>query len=100
MSLASLRKSKFTKPILFTYFFTGVTVTGSLIAYGKLQGSLSSAATLLPGRHALNAGLLGANAAAMGYFLYSPDFMSGLGMLGTTTSLSALMGKDLIKVCS
>jgi NAD(P) transhydrogenase len=66
-----------------------------LIAYGKLQGSLSSAATLLPGRHALNASLLGANAAAMGYFLYSPDFMSGLGMLGTTTSLSALMGVTL-----
>ena len=80
------------------FYFTGVTVTGSLIAYGKLQGSLSSAATLLPGRHALNASLLGANAAAMGYFLYSPDFMSGLGMLGTTTSLSALMGKDLISL--
>merc|ERR1712051_1117723 len=76
-------------------YIGGVTVTGSLIAYGKLQGSLSSAATLLPGRHALNAGLLGANAAAMGYFLYSPDFMSGLGMLGTTTSLSALMGVTL-----
>jgi len=76
-------------------YIGGVTVTGSLIAYGKLQGSLSSAATLLPGRHALNAALLGANAAAMGYFLYSPDFMSGLGMLGTTTSLSALMGVTL-----
>ena len=66
-----------------------------MIAYGKLQGSLSSAATLLPGRHALNAGLLAANAGAMGYFLYSPDFVSGLGMLGTTTSLSALMGVTL-----
>merc|ERR1712088_50497 len=76
-------------------YIGGVTVTGSLIAYGKLQGSLSSAATLLPGRHALNAGLLAANAGAMGYFLYSPDFVSGLGMLGTTTSLSALMGVTL-----
>jgi len=76
-------------------YIGGVTVTGSLIAYGKLQGSLSSAATLLPGRHALNASLLGANAAAMGYFLYSPDFVSGLGCLGTTTGLSALMGVTL-----
>merc|ERR1712203_811155 len=76
-------------------YIGGVTVTGSLIAYGKLQGSLSSAATLLPGRHALNAGLLAANAGAMGYFLYSPDFVAGLGMLGTTTSLSALMGVTL-----
>ena len=64
-----------------------------MIAYGKLQGSLSSAATLLPGRHALNGGMLAANAAAMGYFLYSPDFVSGLGCLGTTTGLSAAMGK-------
>ena len=47
------------------FYFTGVTVTGSLIAYGKLQGSLSSAATLLPGRHALNAGLLGAKSSAI-----------------------------------
>merc|ERR1711997_1155210 len=76
-------------------YIGGVTVTGSLIAYGKLQGSLDSAPLMLPARHALNASLLGANAAAMGYFLYSPDFMSGLGMLGTTTSLSALMGVTL-----
>jgi len=76
-------------------FIGGVTVTGSLIAYGKLQGSLSSAATLLPGRHALNGGLLATNAAAMGYFLYSPDFVSGLGCLGTATSLSAAMGVTL-----
>merc|ERR1712086_1200784 len=76
-------------------FIGGVTVTGSLIAYGKLQGSLSSAATLLPGRHALNGGMLAANAAAMGYFLYSPDFVSGLGCLGTTTGLSAAMGVTL-----
>ncbi|MCW9042286.1 MAG: NAD(P)(+) transhydrogenase (Re/Si-specific) subunit beta [Pseudopelagicola sp.] len=33
-----------------------VTFTGSVIAYGKLAGKVSSAATKLPGGHALNAG--------------------------------------------
>merc|ERR1712209_210303 len=76
-------------------YIGGVTVTGSLVAYGKLQGVLNSAPLMLPGRHALNAGLLAANVGAMGAFLYSPDYMTGLGMLGTTTSLSALMGVTL-----
>merc|ERR1712223_2384015 len=50
---------------------------------------------MLPGRHALNGGLLAANVGAMGYFLYSPEYMAGISMLGTTTSLSAIMGIPL-----
>jgi len=76
-------------------FIGGVTFTGSLIAYGKLNGNLSSAATLLPGRHALNASLLATNAAAMGYFLIDPTFNTGLAMLGTTAALSGVMGVTL-----
>merc|ERR1712117_720376 len=38
-------------------YIGGVTFTGSLVAYGKLQGLLNSAPLMLPGRHALNAGL-------------------------------------------
>merc|ERR1712141_303564 len=76
-------------------YIGGVTVTGSLVAYGKLQGTLSSAATLLPGRHALNAGLLAANAGAMGYFLVDPSLSVGLAMLGTTATLSGVMGITL-----
>ena len=37
-------------------FIGAVTFTGSVIAYGKLAGKVSSAATKLPGGHALNAG--------------------------------------------
>jgi len=76
-------------------YIGGVTFTGSLIAYGKLNGNLNSAALLLPGRHALNAGLLAANAAAMGYFLVDPSMNSGLAMLGTTATLSGVMGVTL-----
>merc|ERR1712168_1006334 len=76
-------------------YIGGVTFTGSLIAYGKLNGNLNSAPLMLPGRHALNAGLGLANVGDMGYYLYSPEFGTGISMLGTTTSLSAIMGVTL-----
>ncbi len=42
---------------LFLGIFIGaITFTGSVIAYGKLAGKVTSAATKLPGGHALNAG--------------------------------------------
>jgi len=76
-------------------FIGGVTFTGSLIAYGKLQGVLDSAPLMLPGRHAMNASLLAANAGAMGYYLMSPGFDAGMSMLGTTAALSGVMGVTL-----
>merc|ERR1712002_679107 len=76
-------------------YIGGVTFTGSLIAYGKLNGNLNSNPLMLPGRHALNAGLLAANVGAMGYFLVDTSMMSGLAMLGTTAGLSGVMGVTL-----
>ena len=76
-------------------FIGGVTFTGSLVAYGKLQGLLSSNPLLLPGRHMLNAGLAAANVGAMGLYLSSSDPTTGLAMLATTTGLSSLMGVTL-----
>merc|ERR1711978_498186 len=70
-------------------------ITSSLIVYSKLNGNLSSNPLMLPGRHALNAGLLAANVGAMGYFLYDNSMMSGLAMLGTTAGLSGVMGVTL-----
>merc|ERR1712045_13140 len=76
-------------------YIGGVTFTGSLVAYGKLQGVLNSAPLMLPGRHALNAGLGLGNVGALGYFLYDPAFTSGISMLGTTAGLSSIMGVTL-----
>merc|ERR1712212_488569 len=73
-------------------YIGGVTFTGSLIAYGKLNGNLNSNPLMLPGRHALNASLLAANVGAMGYFLVDPSLSVGLAMLGTTATLSGVMG--------
>nr|CAH0111870.1 unnamed protein product [Daphnia galeata] len=76
-------------------FIGGVTFSGSLIAYGKLQGMLNSSPLLLPGRHALNTGLMLGNVGAMGYYFYDPSFVAGMSMLGTTTALSTIMGVTL-----
>jgi len=76
-------------------FIGGVTFTGSLIAYGKLNGNLGSNPLMLPGRHALNGSLLAANAGAMGYFLMDPNLGTGMAMLGTTATLSGVMGVTL-----
>jgi len=76
-------------------YIGGVTFTGSLIAYGKLQGTLNSAPLMLPGRHALNAGLMAANVGAMAYYLADPSMAVGMGMLGTTATLSGVMGVTL-----
>ena len=47
--------------ILLGVFIGGVTFTGSVVAFGKLRGSLSGKPMLLPGRHLLNLGMLGAS---------------------------------------
>ncbi|KAK5121425.1 hypothetical protein LTR85_005257 [Meristemomyces frigidus] len=47
----------------------GVTFTGSVVAFMKLSGRMSSRPTILPGRHLINSGLLASNVATMGAFL-------------------------------
>lgn len=69
--------------------------SGSLVAYGKLQGVLSSNPLLLPGRHVLNSSLLAGNIGALSYFFYDPSLVAGLASLGTVSALSATMGVTL-----
>ncbi|XP_067665655.1 NAD(P) transhydrogenase, mitochondrial-like [Haliotis asinina] len=76
-------------------FIGGVTFTGSLIAFGKLQGLLKSDPLLLPGRNVLNSSMLVGNIGAMAYYMASPSSTVGLSMLGATTALSSLMGITL-----
>lgn len=73
----------------------GVTFSGSLIAYGKLQGLLSSSPLLLPGRNVLNSGLMAGNIGALGAFYAASEFTEGLGMLGATSVLSTTLGLTL-----
>uniref|UniRef100_A0A8C9G2W9 proton-translocating NAD(P)(+) transhydrogenase n=1 Tax=Pavo cristatus TaxID=9049 RepID=A0A8C9G2W9_PAVCR len=76
-------------------YIGGVTFSGSLIAYGKLQGILNSAPLLLPGRHALNAGLLAASFGGMIPYMIDPSYTTGITCLGSVSALSAIMGVTL-----
>ncbi|KRX84739.1 NAD(P) transhydrogenase, mitochondrial [Trichinella sp. T6] len=73
-------------------FIGGVTFTGSLMAFGKLQGILDSAAILMPGRHALNTALTLGNVAALIMYMNTHDYSTGLSMLASTAALSSIMG--------
>uniref|UniRef100_A0A670JNU9 proton-translocating NAD(P)(+) transhydrogenase n=1 Tax=Podarcis muralis TaxID=64176 RepID=A0A670JNU9_PODMU len=76
-------------------YIGGVTFSGSLVAYGKLQGILNSAPLLLPGRHLLNAGLLTASVGGMIPYMIDPSYTTGLTCLGSVSALSAVMGVTL-----
>ncbi|KAF4804663.1 NAD(P) transhydrogenase, mitochondrial [Turdus rufiventris] len=76
-------------------YIGGVTFSGSLVAYGKLQGILNSAPLLLPGRHALNAGLLAASIGGMIPYMMDPSYATGITCLGSVSALSAIMGVTL-----
>ncbi|XP_042631607.1 NAD(P) transhydrogenase, mitochondrial [Cyprinus carpio] len=76
-------------------YIGGVTFSGSLVAYGKLQGLLDSAPLMLPGRHMLNAGLMAASVGGMVPFMLSDTFNMGMGCLLGVSGLSTVMGVTL-----
>ncbi|WP_417806856.1 NAD(P)(+) transhydrogenase (Re/Si-specific) subunit beta [Thioclava sp.] len=73
-------------------FIGAVTFTGSVVAFGKLAGKLSSKADKLPGGHMLNAG------AAIGSVLLLIAFLNGAGVwaLLLMTLLAFFIGYHLI----
>jgi NAD(P) transhydrogenase len=68
-----------------------ITTTGSLIAFGKLDGRMDSTATNLPGRDAINIGLGGATVAATGMFLHDPSIGPLLAGAATSSALGLHM---------
>jgi len=78
--------------IFLSTFIGGITISGSAMAYGKIIGALEAAPKLIPGRHALNAGLVAANSAALAYFMSNPSYEAGIAMLSATAALSTIMG--------
>ena len=63
-------------------FIGGVTFTGSLTAFGKLQGLLNSKPLNLAIKNPLNISMALASLGAGGMFMTSPDMMTGMAMLG------------------
>lgn len=63
-------------------FIGGITFTGSLTAFGKLQGLLNSAPLNLPGKNFYNIAMGTASVGALGLFMNSNDPSTCLPMLG------------------
>uniref|UniRef100_A0A8B9GVW2 proton-translocating NAD(P)(+) transhydrogenase n=1 Tax=Astyanax mexicanus TaxID=7994 RepID=A0A8B9GVW2_ASTMX len=76
-------------------YIGGVTFSGSLVAYGKLQGLLNSAPLMLPGRHVLNASLMAASVGGIIPYMMDPSYTTGITCLGSVSALSAVMGVTL-----
>jgi proton-translocating NAD(P)+ transhydrogenase len=72
-----------------------VTFTGSLVAFGKLHGLMSSAVAKIPAKNLVNSGLAAANVGAMATFMTTSDPTLGLAMLGATAALSGIQGLTL-----
>lgn len=77
-------------------FIGGVTLTGSLIAFGKLNGNLGSKALDLPGKNFLNLAGLSSFIALMVLFLRSGEGLLGVVLLWVVAALACAMGLHLV----
>ena len=76
-------------------FIGGVTVTGSLVAFAKLDNRMDSRPLNLPAKNLINLSAAGATLASGALYMHSGDFGTGLAMLGTTSLLSFGLGYHL-----
>jgi len=76
-------------------FVGAVTLTGSIIAFGKLRGKISGKPLLLPGRHMLNLGAIGVSLVLAFFFVsQAPD--GGLWALLLMTVIAMVVGAHLV----
>ena len=73
-----------------------VTFTGSVIAFGKLQGVIGSTPLMLPARHWLNAGLALACVYLGAVFVGAASLSDGLTPLLLMTALALLFGVHMV----
>ena len=69
-----------------------VTTTGSLVAFGKLDGRLGSKAMQHPARDQINMGLGAATLGAGAVFMGGPEMGTGMAALGGSLVTSGLLG--------
>ncbi|KAL1530826.1 hypothetical protein AB1Y20_001722 [Prymnesium parvum] len=73
-------------------FLGGVTVTGSLVAFAKLQGLVSGRPSSLPGRDFINGGLMLLNGAAAAVLVSNPATPLALKLLAFCVVSSGFLG--------
>ncbi|MCC6215500.1 MAG: NAD(P)(+) transhydrogenase (Re/Si-specific) subunit beta [Polyangiaceae bacterium] len=77
-------------------FIGAVTFTGSIVAFGKLRGTLASRPLLLPARHWANLGIVAGCVVVGAYFLRDQPPEAGLRPLLAMTALAGLLGIHLV----
>lgn len=77
-------------------FIGAVTFTGSLVAFGKLQELIGSKPLMLPGRHALNAGILLVSIVLASLFIQAGSVAQGLSPLLIMTGLALFLGWHMV----
>ena len=77
-------------------FIGAVTFTGSIVAFGKLQGTISGKPLTLPGRHWLNLVAIMASVWAGYLFLTAPGTEAGLIPLLIMTAIALFLGVHLV----
>ena len=75
-------------------FIGAITFTGSVVAFGKLRGIISSKPLLLPARHLLNLGMIGACVGLGAAFLAADH--SGLQPLLIMSAIASVLGIHLV----
>ena len=81
--------------ILLGVFIGGITFTGSVVAFGKLRGSLSGKPLLLPGRHFINLGMVLVSIWLGSEFLIQGKDEAWVTLL-IVTGISLILGVHLI----
>ena len=76
-------------------FIGAITLTGSVLAYLKLKGSVSGKPLLLPGRHLLNLAIV-ALSLGLGYLFVQADGTAGVWILLGMSLLAGVLGAHLV----
>jgi len=76
-------------------FIGAITFTGSIIAFGKLNGKISGKPLMLPGRHLLNIAMMVA-VVVLGVMFMSAEGTTGLTSLLIMTAIAGVIGVHLV----
>ncbi len=87
--------SVFEIEIFVDVFIGAITLTGSILAYLKLKGSVSGRPLLLPGRHLLNLVLV-TSAVGLGYLFVQGTGTEGLWQLIAMSLIACVLGAHLV----
>ncbi len=94
-TLVGAEKSIHEVEIFIGVFVGAITFTGSIIAFGKLRGSISGKPLLLPARHAMNALAAAGSIALLAPFITAHG-TAGLWALAVMTGVALVLGAHLV----